>query len=327
MTNEGSILQLPRYRDLETTRTEPYRSAWQLFGDHDEVGTINLLSGDVVRAAASLVQRGVVFPLNWRIDLPEPPFLGRGRLRRTVKLLDSGPNPGTDDYFDGFYTQASTQWDALCHVGHPRYGYYNGRSFEEIANNDGQHLGIDRWATRGIAGRFVLADVARHRTSRGILLKADEKVAITADELEEVLSAECVDVKRGDILLLRFGWLAWYEGLDDRGRGALLDPLLFPAPGLSSEERTAEWLWDRGIAAVAGDCPALEAMPFDKSSVDGFLHYRLVVFLGMAVGELFDLEALSADCAKTGVYEGFFTSAPLYVVGGSGSPANALAIK
>ncbi len=68
-------------------------------------------------------------------------------------------------------------------------------------------------------------------------------------------------------------------------------------------------------------------MPFDRSSVEGFLHYRLVAFLGLAVGELFMLEALAEDCAATRVYEGLFVSAPLNMPGGAGSTANAIAIK
>lgn len=47
----------------------------------------------------------------------------------------------------------------------------------------------------------------------------------------------------------------------------------------------------------------------------------------MALGELWSLDALAADCAQDGVYEMFFTAAPLHVSGGIGSPANALAIK
>jgi kynurenine formamidase len=322
MTQPGSS----RYRDLDTSRTAPHRAAWDAFGVGDEVGTVNRLTAESVRRAATLVRRGVVFPLDWRMDLPDPPILGRGRLHRTVVELDGPPNPGLDDRFDGYYTQASSQWDALCHVGHPEYGYYGGRTFADVGPN-GQHDGIDQWARRGIVGRFVLADVARRRAALGTPLRADQRAAIRVGELEEVLAAQRVELGEGDVLLVRFGWITWYEGLDEHGRAQLVDPILFPAPGLAAEERTAEWLWDRGVAAVAADCPALEAMPFDKSSVDTFLHFRLVVLLGMAIGELFDLDRLAADCDATGVYEGLFTSAPMNIVGGAGSPANALAIK
>jgi hypothetical protein len=45
--------------------------------------------------------------------MPEPPLLGRGAPRHVIKDLD----PGTDDSFDNFYPQASSQRDALRPVG------------------------------------------------------------------------------------------------------------------------------------------------------------------------------------------------------------------
>ncbi len=49
--------------------------------------------------------------------------------------------------------------------------------------------------------------------------------------------------------------------------------------------------------------------------------------LGLPLGELWDLDALAEDCAADGVYEGFFTSAPLRVRSGVASPPNALVVK
>ena len=48
---------------------------------------------------------------------------------------------------------------------------------------------------------------------------------------------------------------------------------------------------------------------------------------GMAVGELWRLDELAADCAADGVREFFLTVKPLHVVGGVGSPPNAIAFK
>ena len=59
----------------------------------------------------------------------------------------------------------------------------------------------------------------------------------------------------------------------------------------------------------------------------GLLHYRLLALLGMTIGEFWCLDDLAADCADDGVYEGLLMSAPSNRTGGSGSPANALAIK
>jgi hypothetical protein len=47
----------------------------------------------------------------------------------------------------------------------------------------------------------------------------------------------------------------------------------------------------------------------------------------MPIGELWDLDALAADCASDGIYESMIVSNPLYVIGGVASPPNAVAIK
>ena len=100
-------------------------------------------------------------------------------------------------------------------------------------------------------------------------------------------------------------------------------------------------LWDLHIAAVGTDTPAFEVVPFGgvggadlgaalrdpERSLDVFLHFRILGLLGMPIGEMWDLEALSADCASDGVYDFLLTSAPLNLLNGVGSPANALAVK
>jgi kynurenine formamidase len=315
---------LPAYRDLPgLPGDDSTRCAWGVFGETDEVGTLNLITPDIIRRAVGLVRWGTVFSLNWRIDLPEPPLLGRGAVRRIEKDLD----PGTDDYYDNYYPQASSQWDALRHVGHRTHGYYNGLPLDDPAELGSSHLGIDRWAERGIAGRFVLLDVDRYRAAQGAPLRHAERTPIPTGELDDVLRSQGTALERGDILLIRFGWIAWYGQLDQAQREVLATADIFPAPGLDPAEQTAEWLWDHGVAVLAADSPALEAMPFDRSTVEGFLHYRLVTFLGLAIGELFDLDALADDCASNGVYEGLFVAAPMNSPGGSGSSANALALK
>ena len=54
---------------------------------------------------------------------------------------------------------------------------------------------------------------------------------------------------------------------------------------------------------------------------------QIIGRFGMAIGEMFVLDPLAADCADDGVYECFFTSAPLNIPGGTGSPPNALCFK
>jgi hypothetical protein len=103
----------------------------------------------------------------------------------------------------------------------------------------------------------------------------------------------------------------------------------------------AACLWDLHIAAVAADNPALEVWPpplfwggrpadsepeRPEDLIDRFLHFGLLPLLGMPIGELFDLDALAAECEREGRYDCLFTSAPLNVHAGVASPPNALAI-
>lgn len=43
-----------------------------MFGDDDEIGTLNLLTDERVLAGRESVRTGEVLPLNWRVDLPSP---------------------------------------------------------------------------------------------------------------------------------------------------------------------------------------------------------------------------------------------------------------
>lgn len=314
---------VPLYRDLPDVPGGEEPCAWGVFGNDDRIGALNRIDERAVQSAARLITSGKIFPLNWRLDRPAPPLLSRLPLRHTLLAQDVG----FDDRYDSFYPQASSQWDALCHVAHPVHGFYNGLRREDVDGTRGNELSIDRWGQRGIAGRFVLVDLARSRARRSHSVDCGSRHVADVGELHTTLEEHDISLQEGDILLLRFGWISWYESLNEDERIELAQADMFPAPGIEAVEETAQWLWDSGVAAVCSDTPALEAMPFDKSDVDGFLHFRLIPLLGMAVGELFDLEKLATDCAGDGRYAGFITAAPFNLPGGSGSPANALAVK
>ena len=313
---------LPAYRDLPVTAGSPEGSAWGLWGDDDQLGCLNLITPERTAAAARLVRKGAVFPLNLRIDQPDPPLYGRGRVKQTIV---GGPN-GRDDYLDNFWPQASSQWDSLRHIRHPEDGWYNGVPTEEIVEGSGR-LGIENMATRGIAARGVLLDVDRYLASQGRPIDHSTKVVITPDDLEACRAAQGVAIETGDVLLIHTGWLRWYlASATPVQREQMSDRDQLHAPGLGPPEAMAEYLWDLHIAAIAADNPALEAWPFDPRP-GGFLHWKLIPHFGMPIGELWHLADLAADCARDGIWEFFFTSAPMNVPGGVGSPPNALAIK
>lgn len=305
--------ELPAYCEL------PGGKSWGLWGEEDELGCLNLLTPERVAAAAKLARKGAVFPLNLRIDRPDPPLYGRGAVRHTI--TGEGGN-GRDDYLDNFWPQASSQWDSLRHIRHPELGWYNGMRDEQIIAGPGGKLGIDGPARRGIAGRGVLLDVTRVRA-----VDYTSPEPITVADLEAARAKQRVELQTGDILLICTGWLDWYaRGSTPEQRQLMANRDTLQAPGIAATEEMAEWLWDHHVAAVAADNPALEAWP-PRNRTGGFLHHRLIPLLGIMIGELWWLDDLAKDCAADGVHEFFFTSAPLNVPGGVGSPPNALAIK
>lgn len=321
---------LPGYRELPVVDGAPPGSSWGLWGDGDRFGCLNLLTAERAVAASGLVQRGAVFALDADLAVPDPPLFRRAAFRHEVTGEPDGPSH--DDVLHGWNTQGSSQWDGFRHVRHPVHGWYGGAP-------EGYH-GIDAWAARGLAGRAILADVARWREGQGRPIRQDEPDPVTADELIATLDAQGTVPEVGDVLLVRTGWLGWYHGLDEATRREMAQG--HRSPGLHPEERTAECLWDLHVAAVGADNPSLEIWPPGALHSDEeraairddpsrrpelFVHQRLLPLLGLPIGEMFELDALADDCAVEGTYEGFFTSAPLRLRHGVASPPNALVIR
>ena len=311
----------PSFEQLQSSSDgAPAGASWGVFGDDDQLGTINLLSNDRVRAGIAEVRSGEVHALNWRVDRPR-----HNSYRRAPKRvhLGAGNTFGRDDYIDRFFLQYSTQWDGLRHIVSSDNRFYNGLSPEEIDEAGSEVLGIQVLAERGIAGRGVLLDVARHLETLGTPLDPRSSTSIGVDVLEATAQAQGLSIETGDILLVRTGWVGWYESLDPAEQHTAADGA--PQPGVEPGRVTAAWLWDRGIAAVAADNMAFEPYPIDEGPDS--LHRLLIPGFGMPIGEYFWLDGLAEACARDRRWTFLFTSAPLNVGGGVGSPANALALR
>lgn len=288
------------------------RHAWDVFGRHDQLGTLNFLTPERRRAAAQSIRLGDTIGLTLPLNTPGTPPFGRAPLQHEIYAANEFSWGDTVTSLD---TQSSSQWDGLLHVSHKKLGFYGGRTKQSLQRAP---LGVDAWARTGIIGRGVLIDVAHHWGTDDALSGR----ALSAEELLDLLHAQGTELRPGDILCLRFGWPGAYRWLEESRR---TNYMARPAcDGVSAEEKTAETLWDLQVAALVADNPTVESQPGDKNA--GFLHHRLLTMLGMPLGEMFDLDALAAHCHAHDTWDFLFTSVPWHLPGGVASPANAVAV-
>jgi kynurenine formamidase len=300
---------------------------WGRWGADDEIGTANFITAETIAAAARLVRRGLVIscaiPLEERgpvhpVRLPPKHLMTVSGVDYAAGKPASGrvPEGGVkfaDDYLFAAL-QCSTQWDGL---GHAWYGnqLYNGVPETAVRGTGAARLGIEK-LHRHFVGRGVLLDLPRAINGGDRLTPG---YAISAADLDAGASHAGVEIRSGDILLVRTAHLSWFYELVDKR------PFWPAAPGLG--ETTVEWLHRRQVAAVAMDTIAVEVQPCEAPGGTLPLHGLLIRDLGLTLGELFDLEALAEACAEDGVYEFLFVGQPLRITGAVGSPINPLAIK
>jgi len=147
-------------------------------------------------------------------------------------------------------------------------------------------------------------------------LKADE--VVTPAELDAIVSRQGVEIRDGDIILIRTGW--YLEWLAKRNG----ETWAWNAPGVSW--RCAEWFYDHNTAAVAADNVGVEVMR-PEAGIWSLFHMLALRDMGMMLGEIWDLEALGSDCAADKIYEFQLVATALPFTGAVGTPVNPIAIK
>jgi kynurenine formamidase len=294
-------------------------SNWGRWGPDDEIGTINFITPETVARAREEIQTGVVHSLAIPFDSNGPQKGGFGRFNPIHLMLRDGGDAlsgafkqfyggvdrhirGTDDIII-MPLQCATQWDGLGHIIHGDR-IYNGFSAAEVSSAGANRNGIEKARDR-IVGRAVLLDVAR---------------ALGEQWLAPGYGITSADVREGDIVLVRTGQMA-----EVAARGSWGDYAGGSAPGFALD--SLEWIAHNRIAGVATDTWGAEVLPNETPDVFQPFHIVAIVYMGLLVGEIFDLEAFAADCAAEGRYSCFFAAPPLPITGAVGSPVNPVAVK
>jgi kynurenine formamidase len=294
---------------------------WGRWGTDDQIGTINLVTDEVVREAARLIRTGrrisLALPLSDVEGIQTGLIRGRANPLRTMVSINTAVfgDPSqfcTSDDVVFMGLQCATHWDGL---GHATYDgrMYNGYPISSIDEWGASKCGIHN--IRSLTSRGVLLDIAR---AKGVDDLATG-YAIHSDDLDAAVELAKLEMRSGDIVLIRTG-----SGRHLRGPER---DLAAYASGSGLTVETAQWFRARDVAAVATDNLTFEVFPCEDPAALLPVHPLHLVEMGMTQGQNWMLEELADDCADDGVYEFFLEASPQPFTNALGSPVNPVAIK
>jgi kynurenine formamidase len=235
-----------------------------------------------------------------------PPFRMALMRRHGDTVREDGSSAASELISTGGHT--GTHIDALAHVSHK--GQLHGEISAEEAQQGGRFsaLGVD--TIRPMVCRGVLLDVAG---LHGVDVLPGG-YGITKEDLASAERASGVEVRAGDVALVRSGWSQNF------GDAAAFVGHETGVPGPTEE--AARWLAGRRIRATGAETIAYEQIKPELGHALLPVHSVLLVGYGIHIIEVMDLSGLAA----VGVHEFAFVLAPLKIVGGTGSPVRPLAV-
>ncbi len=231
-----------------------------------------------------------------------PPFLFGLNKKHGDYVARNGSSSASEGLALGGHV--GTHIDALCHFscGGKLHGGGDVADLQSYAGGLKRHT-VDTIAP--IFRRGVLLDIAGQ--VGGDALPADFEV--TPAHLEAAAAAAQVEIRPGDVVLLRTGWARFWDNA-----ARFIAQVHGPGPGIAG----ARWLSKRGIFAAGSDTVAFEKVPDSNMPV----HVHLLVESGIHIIECLNLEQLAAERRFTFL----FVATPLKIRGGTGSPIRPLAL-
>lgn len=288
---------------------------WGRWGEEDERGALNLITPETVLEALRVPRSGKLYTLGLpiqRTGVPNVDYRGiPARLTMTNRDDESmfepfGAAPGTGVNEDVLMmaSHTVTHMDALCHI-YSEGAIYNGFPHDEVAPYSGAaRCGIEK--AGGVIARGVLIDVVAQKGVKWL----EPGYVVTVEDIEAALEAQGTELRPGDAMIVRTGWLDWFFSNEEMS-------LVQPGIGLD----VANYLAARDPILVGADNTAVEAQPFDREEFLG-CHVELLVRRGVHLIEHLKLDELSADRC----YEFLFCVSPLRVTGATASPVSPVAI-
>jgi kynurenine formamidase len=290
-------------------------SNWGRWSDGGRRGALNHLTRDRVAAALRLARTGETVSLSQPlrteagIDMPEPADHHMTML--TDVDIGSGSLRFAKDYVGvDYHNEGHSHIDAFSHVA------FDGQLFDgkpdRSVTSEGALVGDIEVLRDGLVGRAVLIDVPRVRGVRWV----EPGEHVFREDLEAAEREQGVRAGPGDILLVRTGHarrLAELEPWDTREAKSGLDPT------------TARFLAEREISVLGSDGNN-DTAPSTTEGVAFPIHVLAINAMGVHLLDYLQFEDVVPRCEAEGRWEFLFVAAPLRIVGGTGSPLNAVAI-
>lgn len=284
-------------------------SNWGRWGLQDELGTLNLITEETRRAAATLVKTGVVVSLARDTIQEQAPGVN-SPYEHTMRV--SGNTQGqfsVDSIAVTFHGYGHTHMDALCHMFHDGK-MYNGFSQQSVTAEGCDKLAI-QVAKKGIFARGVLMDIPRLKGVTSL----EPGTPIYRDDLEEWERKAGLRVGSGDVVLIRTGrWPQWEK-----------QPWNVAEKSAGLHASAVAWLKDRGASMLGSDV-ASDVFPSGVEGATHPVHQLVLVAMGMPIFDNCDLEAVAAEAERQNRWEFLLTTAPIPITGATGSPLNPIAV-
>ena len=159
----------------------------------------------------------------------------------------------------------------LRHFGYQKEAkFYNGVTLDHIHGTNGVEKsnvnGIGEWSKAGIVGRGILLDYHEWRIKQGRDHHAFETGSITAEDLRAVAKEQGTEIKFGDIMLIRSGYMDAYSKLSREEIEAkrTKQPLTFTGVE-QSEDMSASCLGNSFHISVDRWCSGIPLVEFRSS--------------------------------------------------------------
>ena len=283
---------------------------WGGWGDKSSAGAINLITREKRLEAITLVRNGRSVSLSR--PLPVTPAGDNPRPAQHYMHKEERPFNGgaAMDYYGVFYHgTATTHIDALCHVWN-KDGMWEGKTHDDVIKFGGANFGtVDEWK-EGILTRGILLDVPKHRRKPYVTLEEP----VHGWELEDIAKEQGIEIRPGDAVFVYSGRDKYAS--DNDGRWGTPEG----RPGLHAS--CLPFVKNNDISILGWDM--MDASP-NEYDVPWSVHGVIFAY-GVALVDNSLLEPLADVCLEEKRYEFMLTINPLYVEGGTGSPANPIAV-